>query len=502
MKHDPIPDDVTDIASPAAKDPAADTQSPEGGFARARETLGIRTTFPDDVLREAERVASERHPAAGPERADLTEIPFVTIDPPGSRDLDQAVHVERTSTGYRLRYAIADVGYWVDRGGAIEREAWLRGVTYYAPDEREPLYPPALSEGAASLLPDRVRPAVTFDLALDGDARLVTSAIGRTIVRSRAQLTYAQLLAHAVAPERSPLGGEPWGETLTLIGEIGPKLLALEAARGGVSLPVRDQHVQRRAAGLLGFELVYELPNVAEGWNAELSLLAGHVAAERMLASGVGLMRTMTPIVPQAAERLRRVALTLGFDWPPGTSYAEFMHGVDVRHPRIDVLVRQARRLMRGAEYVAFAGAAPEQAAHGALAFTYAHTTAPLRRLADRYVLDLLCELEAGVPSADAAATLAALAPVMNAAGRREGALERAVVDLAETMALRPHVGAVLDAVVIDVARAGVEVQVEEPPVRATIPLGEGPEPELGARVSVRVERADPEDGVARLVFS
>jgi len=321
-------------------------------------------------------------------------------------------------------------------------------------------------------------------------------------VRSRAQLTYAQLLAHALAPDRSPLGGEPWADTLSLIGEIGPKLLALEAARGGVSLPVRDQHVQRRAAGLLGFELVYESPNEAERWNAELSLLAGHVAAERMLANGVGLLRTMPPIVPHAAERLRRVAMTLGFDWPAGMSYAEFMHGVDVRHPHIDVLVRQARRLMRGAEYVAFAGAPPEQPTHGALALTYAHTTAPLRRLADRYVLDLLVALEANAPHADAAATLGELPPIMHAAGRREASLERSIVDLAETIALQPYVGRTLDAVAIDIGRGGVELQIEDPPVRATVPLGLAPEPDLGARVRARVESANPADGVARMVLA
>ena len=144
----------------------------DAAFARARAELDIRTAFPDDVLAEAERVARERVPVASPARADRTDVPFVTVDPPGSRDLDQAVHAERAGDGYRLRYAIADVGFWVDRGGAIEREAWLRGVTYYAPDERETLYPPALSEGAASLLPGAPRPASLFEMALDARAEV------------------------------------------------------------------------------------------------------------------------------------------------------------------------------------------------------------------------------------------------------------------------------------------------------------------------------------------
>ena len=477
--------------------PVAPPQSIEDALRRRRDELAIRTTFPDDVLAEAERIVAMRTSAEGrsvagsashPEHVSRTDVAFVTIDPPGSRDLDQAVHVAREGDGYRLRYAIADVGHWVARGSAIEREAWLRGLTFYAPDARQPLYPPALSEGAASLLPDVERPAVLFDFTLDASAALVRSRIERALVRSRAQLTYAQLQSHAAATR----AGEPWAETLALLAELGPRLLAREQARGGVSLPAREQHVQRRAAESLGYHLVYESPNEAERWNAQISLLTGHVAAERMLAAGVGLLRTMPPFAARDVARLRRVALTLGFAWPEGRSYPEFVHGIDARHPRIDVLVRQARSVMRGADYVAFEGAPPEQPLHGALAFTYAHATAPLRRLADRYVLDLLVALEAGrAPSPDEAATLHALAEVMNLADGKASRFERWIVDAAEAWVLRDRVGATLDAVVIDGRRDEVEVQVEEPPVRAVLPLGGASPPPLGARVPVRVVAVD-----------
>lgn len=486
--------------------PAVPPPSIAEAFRRRRAELEIRTRFPDDVLAQAERIVAER--AAGgarghPEHADRTDVEFVTVDPPGSRDLDQAVHLARDGGGYRLRYAIADVGHWVDRGSAIEREAWLRGLTVYAPDERQPLYPPALSEGAASLLPGTARPAVLFDFMLDADANLVTSRIGRALVRSRAQLTYAQLLAHGTAPATSPLAGEPWAETLALLAELGSKLLARERARGGVSLPAREQHVQRRAAETLGFDLAYGTPNAAEGWNAQVSLLTGHVAAERMLAGGIGLLRTMPPFDARDVARLRRAALPLGFEWPEGRLYPEFVHGLDPQHPRLDVLVRQARGVMRGADYVAFDGAPPAQPLHGALAFTYAHATAPLRRLADRYVLDLLVSLEAGrAPSREEAATLHAAAEVMNLADRRTAQWERWIVDAAEAWALRDRAGATLAAVVIDVRRGEVEVQVEDPPIRATLPLAGASPPALGAHVAVRVASADVAAGAVGLVLA
>ena len=472
----------------------------EVAFGRVRAELEIRSAFPDDVLAEATRVAAERTPVASTERADHTDLPFVTVDPPGSRDLDQAVHVQRDGDGYRLRYAIADVGFWVDRGGAVEREAWLRGVTFYAPDHREPLYPPVLSQGAGSLLPDQTRPAVLFDLALDARAEVRHWSVGRAIVRSRAQLTYAELLRHGRQPAAPSDGGAPWKETLALLAEIGPKRAARELERGGVTLPLREQHVQRHAAEALGYALVYEEPNEAEAWNAQVSLLTGHVAATLMLEANVGLLRTMPAFAPRDVDKFRRIALTLGFAWPEGRTYAEFMHGLRPDQPRIDVLVRQAQRVMRGADYVAFDGAPPAQPLHGALAFTYAHVTAPLRRLADRYVLDLLVTLASGSrPTEAEVATLRALAPVMHAAGRRERSLERQVIDVAEAWTLRDRVGDVLGGVVVDLQRGEAEVQLEEPPVRAVLAVAADRIPALGARITTRLAELDVETGHVRL---
>ena len=111
------------------------------GFARIRDELGLPTDFPADVVAEAEESAREaRMPAE-----DLTDLPFLTIDPPGSTDLDQAMHLERRNGGYRLRYAIADVATYVRPGGALDAEAHRRGETHYSPDTRTPLHPPVLS---------------------------------------------------------------------------------------------------------------------------------------------------------------------------------------------------------------------------------------------------------------------------------------------------------------------------------------------------------------------
>lgn len=471
----------------------------EAAFRAIREELGIRRGFPEAVLAEAERAARRTEAEWGGPRRDLRHLPLVTIDPPGSRDLDQALFVEREGEGYRVWYAIADVGAFVEPGSEVEAEAWRRGLTYYAPDHREPLYPPVLSRDAASLLPDRDRPSVAFSLGLDGRGALVATTVERAVVRSRAQLTYAQALRRIEAGEAE--GGEEPGGWLPLLRRVGELRLERERERGGVSLPIRDQHVQERSALALGYELVYEDPNVAEEWNAQISLLAGHAAALRMLRAGQGLLRTMRPAGREDVETFRLAARALGFAWPEGASYAEFIHGLDPAHPHIEPLVWQARRLMRGADYVAFDGEPPEHARHAALAMPYAHCTAPLRRLADRYALDLLAALEEGrgVP-AEVTERLPGLPEVMDEAETRANRLERRVVDIAEAWVLRESVGESFPAVVLDVRPGRVEVQLPEPPIRARVEVPDGAPPlALGERVRVRVERVVPEEGRVEL---
>ena len=467
----------------------------EAAFTRKREALGVRADFPPDVLHAAEE-AARRDPMSASGRTDLTHIPFVTIDPPGSRDLDQALRLERAGGGLRVWYAIADVGFWVDAGSPLEREAWLRGMTFYAPDCRKPLYPPALSEGAASLLPNAVKPAFVFAFELDARAEIVSWTMERALVRSRAQLTYQQALEH-VEGGGQRFGGEEWADSLVVLREFGEQRRQRETERGGVSLPILTQHVERTAAARLGYEVEYEQPSLSEDWNSQVSLLTGHAAALRMVEAKVGMLRVLPPAEEGAIAKFRRAAKALRFPWPPARSYAEFIRGIDLANPNAAALVWQAKRVMRGADYVAFDGEVPADPQHHALAMVYAHCTAPLRRLADRYVLELVADLSAGrQPDPAVRARLPELAKVMNDADTRAGRLDRAVVDIAEAWMLRERVGEQFRATVLGIHDGRVEVQMEDPPVRAE--ADRGPDAQwldLGEHVLVKLTGVDVEEG-------
>ena len=158
--------------------PAAAEDGPD--FAAIRAEFDVPEDFPADVLAEAERRAAE---PPLPE-LDATDVPLVTLDPVGSRDLDQAVHLAARGDGYRVSYAIADVGGFVALGSRIDAEARRRGQTLYSPDRRTPLHPPVLSEGAASLLSGELRPAVLWTIDLDADGEPVKVDLRREIGRA------------------------------------------------------------------------------------------------------------------------------------------------------------------------------------------------------------------------------------------------------------------------------------------------------------------------------
>ncbi|HEX6399784.1 MAG TPA: RNB domain-containing ribonuclease [Actinomycetota bacterium] len=455
---------------------AAPAEDLRATFAAIRAEIGIPEAFPEAVLDEAREAArSPRLPAL-----DRTDVPFVTMDPPSAMDLDQAFHLERRGAVIRLRYAIADPSAFVTPGGAVDREAHARSETAYAPDGRTPLYPEILSEGAASLLPDGPRPAVVWTVAVDADGSPVEMDVERALVSSRAKCSYAEVQRAIDAGTADPM--------LQLLPEIGSILLADERRRGGASLGIPTQEVVRTRTG---YGLSYVAPLPVEGWNAQLSLLVGRVAASIMLRGGVGVIRTMPPADPHDVERLRRVAAGLGVEWPETMSYPELLSTLDAgRSTGQAVFLQEAAVLFRAASYTAFDGRPPPDELHAAIAAPYAHCTAPLRRLVDRYANEVCLALASGgdVPpwARDA---LPALPIEMALAGEKTGRLERTIVDAVEAAVLAPLVGRELEALVVDLwKRHRGEVALRDPAVIAPCDDVD----ELGARIRVRLEEADP----------
>ncbi|MFF4797205.1 RNB domain-containing ribonuclease [Streptomyces sp. NPDC001351] len=450
-----------------------------------RTELGVPESYPPEALAEAER--SARTPALP--SYDATDIPFCTIDPPASTDLDQAMHLSRQGTGYRVRYAIADVAAFVVPGAALDAETHRRVTTLYFPDERIPLHPALLSEGAASLLPDQVRPAALWTIDLDDDARTLAVDVRRALVRSRAKLDYAAV--------QKQIDDKTAEEPLALLKEVGEARERLEVERGGISLNVPEQEIVERDHT---YELSYRAPLPADGWNAQISLLAGMAAADLMLAAGTGILRTLPAAPDGAVGRLRRTAHALHIDWPHHVSYAQLIRSLDPHRPQHAAFLQECTTLLRGAGYTVFRnGALPPITTHAAVAAPYAHCTAPLRRLADRYASELCLAAAAGEPPPDwVLAALDTLPHQMADGSRRAGTIERACVDIVEAALLAGRVGEVFDGCVVDVEerQPGIgTVQLASPAVIGRI---EGEHLPLGERLRVRLTQADPASAKVR----
>lgn len=459
------------------------------GLRKLQDKLELPHTFPSEVTAQAEELRA--HPPSFEAHTDRTDIEFVTIDPASSMDLDQAVCIRRDGDGYLVHYAIADVGAWVEPGTPVDEEAHRRGQTMYAPGARVPLHPPALSEDAASLLADGTpRPAMLWTHHLDAVGHVTSTTLERAMVLNRAKLSYEDVQAQVD-------GGTP-SETAALLAEVGQLRLRIEEERGGISLNLPDQEIV--SDGDTWTPVFRELLP-SEDWNAQISLMTGIAAAHLMLEGRVGILRTLPPAEERSIASLRRAARTLGVEWPKEWSYPQFVRSLDPRDPQELAVLTRCTLLFRGAGYLAFDVHVPdENLHHAALATPYAHTTAPLRRLVDRYVLETCHALANGLPVPEwVREALGELPGEMARSSQKASAYERGVVDLSEALVLKDRVGEIFDAVLVDVhPRTGRGTfLIAEPAVEAQL---QAHKRDVGQHVRVRLDKVDTLN--AELTFS
>ena len=196
---------------------------------------------------------------------DLTETPFVTIDNEDSRDLDQALFIDRFEGGYRVMYALADAAYYVRPGSALFDEALARGASFYFPHRAYPMLPTQLSENLISLNPDVDRRALVVVLHLDSEGKRTGTDVLRARIHSHAKLTYAGV--QALYDGATALAGRDFTEAMWLLQEVGELRIAEARARNVVRY--------RRADGRLD----------CERYNEQISLLC-NVEGARLLAEG------------------------------------------------------------------------------------------------------------------------------------------------------------------------------------------------------------------------
>ena len=445
-------------------------------FRPIAEEFSVPTDFPEEVTAQAAS-AQDRY---AEQRRDARDIPLVTIDPAGSKDLDQAVFIEARDGGYRVLYAIADVAAFIEPGSALETESLKRGQTIYLPDEPARLHPPELSEDRASLLADVDRPAVLWTFNLDSAGEVEDFSVERALVRSRARLDYDQV--------HKDLENGALHSSIALLPEVGKLRQASSLRREAINLRLPSQRVSESSDGEKGhYELVMEPRHEVMDYNSEISLLTGMCAGRLMEEHGVGFLRTLSAATPEAEETFRSEAEALGFELGE-RSISEFLHSVDADSPRGMAVMREAQRLLRGADYVWLEDGQAD--VHAGIGGYYAHVTAPLRRLVDRFATEVCLALSGGYEVPQWVRERAGdVMSTMRSTSQLASQVDKACLNLTEATVLAPWVGTNFEAVVVDGGpkREKARLFVLDPPV-----IGQAVgHPETGKETMVSLVKAD-----------
>ena len=151
----------------------------------------INTDFSEAVLADAARLAgSSQINLSGSKRKDLTSLPIVTIDGQGTLDYDDALSIEDFDDYLRLGIHIVDVGNFIKKGDAIDREAQARGSSIYMPDHKISMLPSSLAEGLCSLKADEIRPAISTMINMRPSGDIIDYEIIPSLIKVKQQLTY------------------------------------------------------------------------------------------------------------------------------------------------------------------------------------------------------------------------------------------------------------------------------------------------------------------------
>jgi ribonuclease R len=451
------------------------------------EAEQLDPTFPTEV--EAEAAAWVASPGFDdPALEDLSSVPFVTIDGPGTRDLDQALYLERDGDGFLVRYAIADAAHYVRPGTALFAEALRRGTSFYLPGLSVPMLPRALSEGAVSLNADVPRRALVFDSRLDAEGHALSTRVFRARIQSRAKLTFDEVQALLDSPATSPLSTREFASSLALLPVIGGLRQLDAAARQVIRFHREEIHV-----GLQGetFVVTSRIRHPVEKYNEQLSLLCNSEGG-RLLCAAVGEDVTVRaqgiyrvhPAPPperlvELEQQLAEIAALHGLDarwtWRSDTPLSQWVE----RLPTLvadERLLRIARAVERQAVMVNVRSSlSAEPGEHfGVGAHPYARFSAPMREIVGCFVhkeaVELLGLAPRGAASSDDALRDAVMASA-NAARERQRRLtdltNRRVIDqvLAPDLQLPRAERPLRPGTVMGVTSSKIHVTLDSPPI-------------------------------------
>ena len=343
---------------------------------------GLYSTFPKNVVEESENVPQQVTPKQKKDRVDFTKETTFTIDGEDAKDFDDAISISKNSSGYTLGVHIADVGEYVQRGTALDEEAFKRGTSTYFPTSVLPMIPEALSNGICSLKEGEERLTLSCIIELDKDANVKSHKIVEGVIKSSARLTYTEVYA-CLQGEKTSQKAEKLKKTFLVMQELTEKLLQKRKDRAAVDLDVPEPQFLFDENGYV-IGVAKRERNIAHMMIEEFMVLANMVVAKEFFDKHYPFVyRVHESPTREKVESVRAFMKGLGIDTPSvpkniDSKYyqmlAKKVEGMDIYETMSKILLRSMQKAKYDSQNLGHFGLALEH---------YCHFTSPIRRYPD-----------------------------------------------------------------------------------------------------------------------
>lgn len=350
----------------------------------------INTVFPDDVKEEVANINMEVLPEEYHGRRDLRDQMIFTIDGDDTKDIDDAISIEKFANGhYKLGVHIADVSYYVKEGSPLDNEAMERGTSVYLVDRVIPMLPHELSNGICSLNPNVDRLAISCVMEFDSTGKQLDYEIFPSVIKSRIQMTYKKvnsILEKNVVPE----GYEPYAETLREMAELAKILRNAKVKRGYINFDIDEAKILVDE-NCKPTEITVRERGVGENLIEDFMIAANECVATHIYFMNLPFIYRVHEVPKE--EKIRSFLAfvsNLGYSIPGDikdtkpTTMQKILKALEDK-PEYKILSSLLLRCMQKAVYK------PVNLGHYGLASTcYTHFTSPIRRYPDTTVHRLL----------------------------------------------------------------------------------------------------------------
>lgn len=477
----------------------------------------INTVFPDDVKEEVANINMEVLPEEYHGRRDLRDQMIFTIDGDDTKDIDDAISIEKFANGhYKLGVHIADVSYYVKEGSPLDNEAMERGTSVYLVDRVIPMLPHELSNGICSLNPNVDRLAISCVMEFDSTGKQLDYEIFPSVIKSRIQMTYKKvnsILEKNVVPE----GYEPYADTLREMSELATILRKAKVRRGYINFDIDEAKILVDE-NCKPTEITVRERGVGENLIEDFMIAANECVATHIYFMNLPFIYRVHEVPKE--EKIRSFlgfVSNLGYSIPGDikdtkpTTMQRILKALEDK-PEYKILSSLLLRCMQKAVYK------PVNLGHYGLASTcYTHFTSPIRRYPDTTVHRLLRTylFENKIDNSTIRKWEEKLVYVADHSSDRERAsvdCEREVEDMKMAEYMENHIGEEFDGMISSVTSFGMFVELDNL-VEGLVPLRDMPDffvydeermtltgekshvkYTIGERVKVKVVRASKED--------